>query len=100
VVKAKRAKELGMRLMLDFHYSDDWANPGKQPKPKAWETLTFDKMKVALFDYTKGVMDTLKLMELPQSGCRLETKTMMACFGKKAEHQNRWRICRLCKIGI
>lgn len=34
---AKRAKAQGMKLLLDFHYSDFWTDPGKQFKPKAWE---------------------------------------------------------------
>jgi len=61
VVKAKRAQNLGMKIMIDFHYSDSWADPGKQFKPKAWATLSFDSMKTSLYNYTKGVMDTLKL---------------------------------------
>ena len=59
VVKAKRAKELGMKIMIDFHYSDSWADPGKQPKPAAWASLNFDLLKTALHDYTKAMMDTL-----------------------------------------
>lgn len=61
VVKAKRAKDLGMKIMIDFHYSDNWADPGKQYKPAAWTSLTFDAMKTALYNYTKSVMDTLIL---------------------------------------
>src|SRR5690625_1661223 len=38
---AKRAKNLDMKFLLDFHYSDFWADPGKQYKPKAWENLSF-----------------------------------------------------------
>lgn len=60
VTKAKRAKNLGMKIMIDFHYSDSWADPGKQPKPSAWSNLSFDSMKTSLHNYTKGVMDTLK----------------------------------------
>ena len=60
VVKAKRAKALGMKLMVDFHYSDDWADPGKQPIPAAWVKLSYDEMKTTLYNYTKHVMDTLK----------------------------------------
>ena len=37
VVKAKRAAELGMDVMVDFHYSDWWADPGQQHKPQAWK---------------------------------------------------------------
>jgi arabinogalactan endo-1,4-beta-galactosidase len=61
VVKSKRAKNLGMKLMIDFHYSDDWADPGKQAIPAAWAKMNLIEMQTALFNYTKSVMDTLKL---------------------------------------
>ena len=60
VTKAKRAKAAGMRIMIDFHYSDWWADPGKQNKPAPWSTLSFSDLKTALSDYTKHVLDTLK----------------------------------------
>lgn len=60
VVKAKRAKAAGMRIMLDFHYSDWWADPGKQNKPDAWSALNFTGLKNTLAGYTKHVLDTLK----------------------------------------
>src|SRR6478609_9617839 len=60
VVKAKRAKAAGMAIMLDLHYSDWWADPGKQNKPVAWSSLNFNDLKNALYEYTKHVMDTLK----------------------------------------
>lgn len=60
VAKAKRAKAAGMRIMLDFHYSDWWADPGKQNKPAAWSTFNFADLKNALSVYTKHVMDTLQ----------------------------------------
>jgi arabinogalactan endo-1,4-beta-galactosidase len=41
VIMALRAQNKRMRTMIDFHYSDWWANPGKQFKPKAWETHSF-----------------------------------------------------------
>ncbi|MBV9960940.1 MAG: glycosyl hydrolase 53 family protein [Parafilimonas sp.] len=60
VAKAKRAKAAGMRIMIDFHYSDWWADPAKQNKPAAWASLNFNDLKTALSNYTKHVMDTLK----------------------------------------
>ena len=54
LAKAKRAKELGMDVMVDFHYSDWWADPGKQNIPKAWEKLSFKKMCTALAMYGIG----------------------------------------------
>ncbi|HLA59324.1 MAG TPA: glycosyl hydrolase 53 family protein, partial [Puia sp.] len=57
---AKRVKAAGMKLLLDFHYSDYWADPGKQYKPAAWRNLSFDELKKALYDYTKKVIRELK----------------------------------------
>jgi beta-galactosidase len=57
---AKRIKAAGMKFLLDFHYSDDWADPGKQYEPKAWRNLSFEALKKSLYDYTKDVMQQLK----------------------------------------
>jgi arabinogalactan endo-1,4-beta-galactosidase len=57
---AKRAKEWGMRIMINFHYSDSWADPAKQNKPKAWQELNFEELKKAMYDYTVDVMKGLK----------------------------------------
>jgi len=57
---AKRVKAAGMKLLLDFHYSDYWADPGKQYKPAAWKNLSFTELKKALYDFTKKVMEELK----------------------------------------
>jgi beta-galactosidase len=57
---AKRVKAAGMKLLLDFHYSDYWADPGKQFKPAAWENLNLEELKKALYEYTKKVMQELK----------------------------------------
>ena len=60
LVKAKRAKALGMEVMIDFHYSDWWADPGQQNIPKSWAGLNYKKMKKALAKHTK---ETLKLLK-------------------------------------
>ncbi len=60
MVKARRAHQLNMRLMIDFHYSDIWADPGKQFKPKAWENLSFEELKEAVSEHTTEVLTALK----------------------------------------
>ena len=60
VAKATRAKNLGMRIMIDFHYSDSWADPGQQNKPAAWNTLGFNDLKTALKDHTIAMLTALK----------------------------------------
>jgi arabinogalactan endo-1,4-beta-galactosidase len=58
--KAIRAKNLGFKIMIDFHYSNIWADPGHQTKPVAWDSLSFSGLDSALYSYTFHVMDTLK----------------------------------------
>ena len=53
IALAKSAKQLGFKFLLDFHYSDTWADPQKQFIPKAWEGMTHDQMTEALFNYTR-----------------------------------------------
>ena len=48
----RRAAEYGMGLLVDFHYSDFWADPSKQQAPKAWEDLTLEEKEQAIYDYT------------------------------------------------
>ncbi|MDB5211134.1 MAG: Beta-galactosidase Arabinogalactan endo,4-beta-galactosidase, partial [Sediminibacterium sp.] len=57
---AKRIKAAGMKFLLDFHYSDTWADPGKQHEPLAWKGQSFTALKKTLFDYTKSVIQELK----------------------------------------
>jgi beta-galactosidase len=56
---AKRVKAAGMKLLLDLHYSDTWADPGKQFKPAAWRGQSFDELKKSLYDYTRQVIQAL-----------------------------------------
>lgn len=58
--KAMRAKQLGMDVMIDFHYSDWWADPNKQNIPKAWEKLSYKKMLKVVADHTTDVLSMLK----------------------------------------
>ena len=60
LAKALRAKNAGMKIMIDFHYSDSWADPGKQSKPAAWASLDFPTLITTMHDYTVSVMNTLK----------------------------------------
>ncbi len=57
---AKRIKAARMKLLLDFHYSDYWADPQKQYMPKAWRGKSISELKQAVYDYTKMVMQALK----------------------------------------
>lgn len=56
----KRAKALGMKVLIDFHYSDWWADPGKQVTPKAWQGHSKDQLVKDVYNYTKKVMQNFQ----------------------------------------
>lgn len=60
VVKARRAERLGLRTMIDFHFSDTWADPGHQQMPAAWEGLSFEELKGAVATHVTEVLTALK----------------------------------------
>ncbi len=59
VAMAVRAKNLGMRVMIDFHYSDSWADPGKQTKPAAWTNHSFPTLLNDVYNHTFDVLMAL-----------------------------------------
>jgi arabinogalactan endo-1,4-beta-galactosidase len=60
----KRAKEAGMQVNLDLHYSDEWADPAKQITPEAWKNLPFPALKDSVYSYTLSVLNHLKALNL------------------------------------
>src|ERR1043165_4127929 len=56
---AKRIKAANMKFLLDFHYSDTWADGGKQYKPAAWKNLSFPDLVKQVHDYSKQVITEL-----------------------------------------
>ncbi|MCW5916255.1 MAG: glycosyl hydrolase 53 family protein [Ferruginibacter sp.] len=64
LAKAARAKNLGMQILIDFHYSDTWADPGHQQKPASWVPLNFNQLLDSVYAHTRAV-----LLKLQQQGC-------------------------------
>lgn len=60
VVKAKRAEALGLRTMIDFHFSDTWADPGHQVMPEAWNGLSFEALTDAVGNHVTETLEALK----------------------------------------
>lgn len=56
----KRIKDAGLKFLLDFHYSDSWADPVKQYTPDAWVSLTDLQLYDKIYNYTKECLQTLK----------------------------------------
>ncbi len=60
VAMAVRAKNMGLRVMIDFHYSDSWADPSKQNKPAAWASHNFTQLLDDVYNHTFDVLTALK----------------------------------------
>jgi arabinogalactan endo-1,4-beta-galactosidase len=68
---AKRAKKQGLKVLVDLHYSDFWADPGKQWTPAAWEGQTFDQLLQTVTDYTRDIVASLVAQGTPPAMIQL-----------------------------
>jgi len=59
LAKAKRAHAQGLALLIDFHYSDFFADPSRQDKPSAWSAYNFEQLKQAVADHTTDILSAL-----------------------------------------
>jgi arabinogalactan endo-1,4-beta-galactosidase len=75
VAKAVRAQHLGMRILIDFHYSDTWADPGHQAKPAAWAGFDLPTLVSTVNTYTKSVLDTLRANGVVPSWVQIGNET-------------------------
>ncbi len=62
---ASRIRRHGLKFLLNFHYSDTWADPGNQTKPAAWEGTSFETIKDSVYHYTRDVITLLKNRNTP-----------------------------------
>lgn len=80
ITKAKRAAALGFAIMIDFHYSDTWADPAKQLKPKNWDKIaTVAELAAQVYAYTKESLEKIKAEGINVSWVQIgnETQTGM-----------------------
>lgn len=80
VLKAKRAVALGMKLMIDFHYSDTWADPGQQNRPAAWQNYSVSQLCAAVANHTKEVLNRLKEEGLAVTWVQVGNETTNGMF--------------------
>jgi arabinogalactan endo-1,4-beta-galactosidase len=81
IAMAKRIKAAGMKFLLDFHYSDNWADPGKQAKPESWTRFTGSGLEGQVYRYTNEV-----IKRFIQEGCKPE----MVQVGNEVNHGMVW----------
>lgn len=80
----KRATKYNMKLLVDFHYSDFWADPAKQMVPKAWANMEIEDKANALYEYTKDSLEKLKAEKIDVGMIQVGNETNGAMCGEKA----------------
>lgn len=91
LVKARRAKALGLRLMIDFHFSDTWADPASQTTPTAWADYGLSEMKSAVADHVTAMLTKLEQFDIEPEWVQIgnETRTgMLWPLGKIGDNAN------------
>ena len=79
----RRAAERGMKLLVDFHYSDFWADPGKQFAPKAWADMAIEEKTEAVYAFTKESLETIRDAGAQIGMVQLGNETNGALCGEK-----------------
>ena len=75
VIKARRATALGMRVMIDFHFSDTWADPSNQIIPAAWKDYTFGQLKSAVATHVTTMLTKLKAYNIEPEWVQIGNET-------------------------
>lgn len=60
IALAQQAKKYGFRFLLDYHYADSWADPGKQPIPRAWKGLSVEVLADSVYEYTRRTITAFR----------------------------------------
>lgn len=96
----KRATAAGLKLLVNFHYSDFWADPAKQMTPKAWQGMDIDEKSEALYAYTKECLEKLVAAGVDVGMVQVGNETNGAMCGESSSALGGWkRITQLMSAG-
>jgi arabinogalactan endo-1,4-beta-galactosidase len=97
----RRARDAGMQVLLDFHYSDDWADGDKQLVPAAWAKMDTAQQAQALYDYTRSILDSLDRQGLMPEMVQVGNETNPELMGGNKDRPINWeRNAILLNAGI
>lgn len=105
IALAQRVKATGAKLLLDFHYSDTWADPGRQTTPAAWQSLDYDALAQRVQAYSADVVAQLKaagaLPDIVQVGNEIDAGMLWPLGRVSGDSAAQWtRFTGLLKAGI
>ena len=79
----RRAAKYGLKLIVDFHYSDFWADPGKQMVPKAWQGMEIEEKSQALYEFTRDTLQKMKKAKVDVAMVSVGNETNKFLCGEK-----------------
>jgi arabinogalactan endo-1,4-beta-galactosidase len=98
---AKDAKKLGFKFLLDFHYSDTWADPGKQFIPRAWEGKSHKDLVKAVFEYTRDTIVAFREADVMPDMVQIGNEITHGMLWPDGKLPNNWKnFAELVKAGI
>ena len=101
IALAKMAKKLGFHFLLDYHYSDTWADPGKQYMPKAWEGLSHAQLVKAVSDYTRQTITAFREAGAPPDMVQIGNEVINGMIWPDGRLPGNWdNFADLVKAGI
>ncbi|QHS60034.1 glycoside hydrolase family 53 protein [Chitinophaga agri] len=95
LAKATRAHALGMQLLIDFHYSDSWADPGQQTTPAAWASQDITALQTSVYEHTRSVLTALKEKSIIPTWVQVGNETnngMLWPLGKASDHMDNFAL--------
>ena len=96
---ALRLKSQDIQLLVDFHYSDNWADPGKQFKPAAWEDYDFEQLKAAVYDHTFEICDSLVVQGTPPNMVQVGNEINAGMLWPDGDYEHMDNLAALLKEG-
>lgn len=97
---AKKIKANDLHFLLDFHYSDFWADPGQQRKPHAWKELSFNELEKAVYDYTREVLLSLEKQGVLPDMVQIGNEIRSGLLFPEGEVPNYQQMVKLINAGI
>ena len=97
---ATRLKALDIKLLVDFHYSDSWADPGKQYKPADWEELSFEELVSALYDHTYDICSSLVAQGTPPDMVQIGNEISAGMLWPDGDYNHFDNLAALLKSGV
>jgi arabinogalactan endo-1,4-beta-galactosidase len=98
---AKDAKDRGYKFLLDYHYSDTWADPGKQYIPKAWEGKSHEELVQAVFEYTRDTIQAFRDVRIMPDMVQIGNEVINGMLWPDGKLPGNWdNLAELLEAGI